>query len=493
MTTIIDHAISIPVPHPIVWEQVSSPDYFPRWMIDCRRMAYLTTVHRGKGTRLRCTSAARKEYVMEITAWYEGLGFEYRIVDGSAFDDNRGRIRLQEVAEGTIVQWTFTYEIGGVLGGLRNSMGMKRTIDNQIVDSLRNLYRYIKDTAGEDSVKIVKSLMQDAPSVEQRAKYKPRHPSRFNENPPESDNNRPPTSPGRTGSSGYFRPIIEEPLITDEDTRPNRPLRTEERPVAPEAPAASLPTVSPAPVVEPDRTEKEAPLPSLSSLLSNSPASEIPAVKPETPASSSYAPGIPDLPAASRDFTPFEQKTVEYRPSTKPAFLQEDRPASDPVVPAAPVETPKRVDKKPAASLPVVPEVTVPTPAAETKPSSETVPSPINSTQETEHAPIDPKLDTSKISVFEIFGVPKPSETQQMRAVQLAREIKEQLSAPTHTRLAPVVDPTPVTVSPEEEAERAAFSAGMPSEADVDPEGRRGLRMRQRQHLLALRRPTKKQ
>src|SRR5688572_16555235 len=177
MTTIIDHAISIPVPHDIVWAQVSNPDYFPRWMTDCRRLGYLTTLHRGKGTRLRCTSAARKEYVMEITAWYEGLGFEYRIVDGSSFDDNRGRVRLQEVAEGTIVQWTFTYELGGVLGGLRNSMGMKRTIDNQVVDSLRNLYRYIKDTAGEESVKIVKSLMQDAPNVEQRAKYKPRHPS----------------------------------------------------------------------------------------------------------------------------------------------------------------------------------------------------------------------------------------------------------------------------------------------------------------------------
>lgn len=481
MTTIIDHAISIPATHTLVWAQVSNPDYFPRWHTDCKRIAYLTTGHRGRGTRLRCTGASGKAWVMEITAWYEGLGYEYRIVDGTAYEDNRGRIRLQEVAEGTVVQWTFTYTLGGVLGGLRNSMGMKRAIDNQIIDSLRNLYRFIKDNAGDDSVKIVKSLMQDAPDVEQRAKYKPRHPSRYVE-PGQRD--KTPT-PGRQPGMPFHRPIIEEPLITEEDTRPNRKIRTEERPVLPEVPAATLAPAD-APFRPPQgKSEKDAAIPTLSSLLSDSSLSEVPAVSPESPTTPPVIARPPEAPAPRRrttDFNPFETPSASdisslYRPPAPPEVKPVPPEPAEMKAKSEPVSGP---DDSPA----VVPEPSAPT----TKPPvvTETV-------QKPPSEPVRPvldtaKVDTSKISVFEIFGVQKPSETQQMRAVQLAREIKEQLSAPTQTRLSPVVD-----AAADEESARRAFSAGMPSVGDIDPEvTRKGLRLRQRRNLLALRRPSPK-
>jgi hypothetical protein len=97
------------------------------------------------------------------------------------------------------------------------------------------------------------------------------------------------------------------------------------------------------------------------------------------------------------------------------------------------------------------------------------------------------------MSVFEIFGLQKPSETQQMRAVQLAKEIREQLTAPTQERLNPVATVKSL-YSDEEKAERAAFMENMPDTADVQPSDmvRSGLRSRMRQNLLALRRPKKR-
>ena len=63
----------------------------------------------------------------EIRAWYEGLGYEYSYVERPPFKSALGRVRLQEIPEGTVVQWTLEYEIGGVLGGVRGALGVART------------------------------------------------------------------------------------------------------------------------------------------------------------------------------------------------------------------------------------------------------------------------------------------------------------------------------------------------------------------------------
>src|SRR5687768_12356722 len=114
----IDAAIHIPAPPRVVWDYISDITNNTRWQIDCRSVTFLTSKKEGPGTRWRTTSDKGNDQVVEITAWYEGLGYQYTFIDGAPFRESIARIRLQEIPEGTVVQWTLTYEAGGVLGGL---------------------------------------------------------------------------------------------------------------------------------------------------------------------------------------------------------------------------------------------------------------------------------------------------------------------------------------------------------------------------------------
>src|SRR5215213_728479 len=176
MTT-IDHRILIPAAPDVVWNYVSDITHNPDWQVDCTDVIFLTSRREGPGLRWRYAAPGGHEMVIAITAWYNGLGYEYYFVDGTPFRENKGRIRLQEIPEGTIVQWTFTYELGGLLGGMRNSLGMRRQIDQTISDSLKTLWQKIKQSTGASRVLEPKSLMRDAPDVEARSAYQPRHPS----------------------------------------------------------------------------------------------------------------------------------------------------------------------------------------------------------------------------------------------------------------------------------------------------------------------------
>ena len=121
------------------------------------------------------------DIIIEVSAWYDTLGYEYRIVDGTAYSENKGRVRLHEVSDGTMVRWTFQYEPSGMLGGLRNAMRLKRGASNQIQDSLRNLHQLIVQESGGISTHVAKATMQSAPDVNERSSYQPRHPSAFHE------------------------------------------------------------------------------------------------------------------------------------------------------------------------------------------------------------------------------------------------------------------------------------------------------------------------
>ncbi|MDQ7035169.1 MAG: SRPBCC family protein [Anaerolineae bacterium] len=222
-STIIDHAIAIPTKQHNVWEQISDITKFPVWHVDTQAVSFLTTKHSGRGTRYRATTRRGRERVIEITAWYEGLGFEYIIVDGSPYASNRGRIRLQESTDGTIVQWTFTYELTGFLSGLRNSLVVRRGVDNDIIDNLRNIYTYIKELRGEEHFvpEEAKSYLKEAPDVLARSQYQPRYPSK-------SDPKIQPVPETATaGVSG----IIEPPLV-EGDTKPNPSIQPEPTPPA---------------------------------------------------------------------------------------------------------------------------------------------------------------------------------------------------------------------------------------------------------------------
>jgi len=224
MTTVIDHAIQMPATPSFIWHRIGNLENNPAWQVNCKAVAYLTGTHRGVGTRWRSSASDGRDTVLEITAWYENMGYEYKVVDGGQFIQGRGRLRLQEIAEGTVVQWTFTYETGGLMGNLRNSLSLRRQVDNQIVESLRRLYRLVKEQGGKIDMESVKSLMRDAPAYEQRLEYKPRYPSVFEvDSREEITVDRSDLSVVSFLQSADFPPSVT--TFEDDDTRPNPIVR----------------------------------------------------------------------------------------------------------------------------------------------------------------------------------------------------------------------------------------------------------------------------
>lgn len=361
MTQVIDHAIQIPVSPSNMWALVSNPENNTRWQTNCRSLSFLNSIRRGIGMRWRYENGSGKSYVAEVTAWYEGLGFEYTLVDGTQFQSNKGRIRLQEVPEGTIVQWTFSYEMSGMLAGLRNTLATRRSLDTQVVESLRNLFRVAKDVYHETNLKDSKALMREAPNVQERSSYKPRYRSVLEDGKPGPTTATPSSEiravrvPTPPAEDLYQRPVIEEPPIALDDTRPNQVLR---------------------------QTAEMAAVP-------------------------------PPLPAVEES----NEREDAYQPS---------RP--EPIVPA-----------NPELILPAIPPVDTPPPAAVAEPEP-TTPAPIGMR-------IDPstldKRDTATISVFELFGLPRPSNTQEMAAVT----IESPAPLPTTTEPAPSVPVSDVSSS----------------------------------------------
>lgn len=237
MTTMIDHAIAIPTRQANVWEQIRDIRKNPVWQANCKQVQFLTSNQSGRGTRWRIATAQGKEQVIEITAWYEGLGYEYRIVDGVPYASNRGRIRLQDSPEGTIVQWTFSYELKGFLSGLRNSLSIKGNVDSDIIDSLRNLYTHVKNLKADEQFvpEESKSYLKLAPDVDARSQYQPRYPSALDSRPEGEAISSQETLVSAQPVSSV--PMIEEPPVAADDTQPNPSVQ----------PAAELP-VSPPPV-----------------------------------------------------------------------------------------------------------------------------------------------------------------------------------------------------------------------------------------------------
>lgn len=167
---IIDHRILIPATPESIWNVVGNIQRLPEWQVNCKNITILTSPQStpGPGMRWRYSTHRGADIVIMATAWYDRLGYEYTFVDGSPLKETKGQIRLQETAEGTVVQWTFQYESTGMLSGLR---GTRRSIENDIVESLRDLYRLLvsdRNAQYKDS----RSSVREAPDVNQRAKYK---------------------------------------------------------------------------------------------------------------------------------------------------------------------------------------------------------------------------------------------------------------------------------------------------------------------------------
>lgn len=372
MKNVLDHRILIPKSPETVWRYLSDLNNNANWQTNCGSVSFLTSRHTGVGVRWRC-QASGHDCVIETTAWYDGLGYEYTYVDGMPFDANRGRIRLQEIPEGTVVQWTLSYDTKGFLSGVRNTISIRRQVEGMMVESLRMLWRKLNQAGDDRAQRESKSLMRDAPGYEERARYKPRYPSARLENAEAAE------------ESPRAVPVIDEPPIADDDTRPSRAAEP-----AREAEPDFLQKFT-----EPEIVEDSVPLVQITRA-----ANEPETLKPDT---------VPDE-------TPAEKLADEITP---PVITGTRSVESEPVlaadVPKAPESAPEEMFRPPPP-----PETAVP--AAQTR-----------------REPISPeelaKMDTREISVFDIFGLPKPSETQELRAVLAGDAAPPQAAPPMITTI----------------------------------------------------------
>jgi hypothetical protein len=353
---IIDHRILIPRSPEAVWNYISDIGNNSAWQVDCSSLSFLTTRHTGVGVRWRYTTKSGREYVAETTAWYDGLGYEYTLVDGTSYKSNTGRVRLQELAEGTVVQWTFTYELGGILGGVRSGLAGGRQVDATMVDSLKKLWKVLNQALPEEKDREVKSLMRDAPNYESRAQYKPRHPSA---KPAEGAQNKP-------------APLISEPPIAEEDTRPSI--------------ARPEPIVSPDAQFMPPRTEERR-------------FERVPEVTTPDKIATNEVAHLPPVPFPEAEKPPIEPSIPVASKSELTAEVQ--------------LPVPESVSPEPEKVESERPSVTTTTTAS--------TPAPLPDTS---------RMDTREISVFELFGLPKPSETQEMKAVVVPPPASEIVDVP---------------------------------------------------------------
>ena len=285
---VIDLEILIPASPEFIWRFMGDLAAIPQWYEEVVSVSFLSTQREGRGTRWRHSTVKGNDLIVEISAWYDTLGYEYRIVDGTKFIENQGRIRLQEVTDGTLVRWTFQYEPGGMLGGLRNAMRLKRNTTNQIQDSLRNLHQLIMQESGGISTHEAKASMQLAPDVSERLSYQPRHPSSF-QDVAEDDVVEDDTTLSERFPLSYDLELEPEPLSqpAETDTKPNPVvLGAGDELFLDEAPEPELDDTRPVEVeillAEVPPAEVSSPQPELERIVAEQPAEE-PISDPEEP------------------------------------------------------------------------------------------------------------------------------------------------------------------------------------------------------------------
>jgi hypothetical protein len=167
--SLIEQRILISAPIETVWPYVSDPTLISRWNRAYKQIGVLSTKATGVGARRRSVGENGKSVVEEITAWLENLGYEYVAIDGP-YQSFRGRYRLQAIPDGTIVNWAVDYQLKGLLAGLRNVLSFRRHQDSIMSDSLRALRKLVESSG----VKLLpeahaRYALQAGPTAESRA------------------------------------------------------------------------------------------------------------------------------------------------------------------------------------------------------------------------------------------------------------------------------------------------------------------------------------
>jgi uncharacterized protein YndB with AHSA1/START domain len=500
----IDQRVLIQAPAQLVWDTVRDIARNPTWQVDCANVSFITPRREGPGVRWRYTTPTGHDCVIEATAWYNRIGYEYHFVDGMPFKDNFGRVRLQEIPEGTIVQWTFSYEPAGIFNGRR----IGKQLELAIEENLQNLKKLFSPARGSSPARGFesKSLMQDAPDVESREHYKPRHPSQTTERPASPP--IPPTvSPKRervlveppieSGDLEPFTPIqmpaarMVEPPIQPSDTRP-RPAVTLNPPAprpdaaraesnradslrlndAAVSPRLRLPEVS---SEEPDFLAHYAAIRATEEREAMSMSIFEPPISQEDTKPTSAIKAIAETDIMPRVAAPPDSASILDTHVRTSARATEERPAVSLPVPSDIAERTTEQPRAVANFTPIQPPEIMDRDATPIFPKMQPTPAPANPASAPDTRTPIPTVndgDTSTKSIWEIFGVQRPAETAAPETVTPPDSTPPSSAAPSAARSEVVV----------------------PASGDTTTylilTGRMGLRARRRRDMARLRRPS---
>jgi len=388
---LIDQRILIDAPPDVVWQVISDQSQLVRWHAGYTSVSVLTTQQRGGGVRRRCTLASGKDVIEEISAWVESMGYEYRRVEGGPYKSYQGRLRLQLGPDGTSVQWTVNYTPRGVIGFVQDRLSGNRALAQMVTDSLRQLRREV-DALGQrmnDEAR-ARAAIRGRLNADERAAYAARQTAASDGQDAESG--EPPVRPAPPAEPSFVSELVAaEPAIDPmADTQPQDAPMTPTEPALRAERETTEPPAPPAPAVD-LASEAEIPL-----HQRVTPAHGIPSVQPsssvvEHPAPHEPAPPIPP-PAEIKPPVPAAPPPSEIKPPAPPAQAEVDpyvrfrRPAdATKELTSTPPDgvRPAELAKEAAASLP------------EARPGL---------------PPQTPITDTGEISIWEVFGLRRPSD-----------------------------------------------------------------------------------
>jgi ligand-binding SRPBCC domain-containing protein len=420
--TLIDQRILINAPAEGVWQFLADPDKLTQWHAGYTNVSILTTQSIGVGTRRRCSLSTGKDVIEEITAWVDGLGYEYVVVDGGPYRSYQGRIRLQASPDGTSVQWTIAYQPKGLLGTIRDYLGGKRETAAMMAASLRQLRRAVDSLGLQfDEDYRARVGIQARLTANERAQYQRRYPP-----PPEveaalSANAVPPAATEvvpATAEPSFVADLTEDDVDESHtaDTQPTPPPGLREAIAAQEAePPAAAP---PPPTAPPEHAQFMRPAPAEAATEPPPPAPEPVALPPELiapPPEVIAEPPPPDPKPAQEPKRPTPPRGIPAVPP--PEVIAEPPPPAPEVVAESKRPTPPR--GIPAVPPPAV--ITEPPPPAPDVVEESRRPTPPRgiSRDELKATELSPKpslppqtpvTDTGELSIWEVFGLKRPSE-----------------------------------------------------------------------------------
>jgi uncharacterized membrane protein len=410
--TLIDQRILIPTPVQAVWTVVADHTLLPKWRAECKSVSVLTMRSDGRGVRRRITPLRGKDIIEETIAWYEGLGYEYQVIEGTHFKSFSARIRLQATPDGTIVQWTIAFETRGFLGKLLGNRRRKRQLERLTAENLRQLRRYIESLGvSVDDQYRQRTGIRPAPDTNSRLEYGAKL---FAEEQAQIESPDP-TQPSRPTSAKPPGRIPEPPLKA-EDT-PNIPAVAPPSFIAEALLTTPIPARPAEPLKEPPRAEGDT-RPNI-------------AVTPPAPATAT-TPAVAasdQLKAALQTGTPKANETAKpLAAQTSPVEANQKPPAAAPAAgqPRRAASEEVEKDLQPAAHLP---------------------------------SPTD-KRDTGEMSIWDVFGIPRPG---------VATAAPAPPATLPETEVKPAAEPPAVKAAAAEGAAIPPAPEGKPDKSKMSP------------------------